>query len=200
MQTKTLAQVCVCVYARSHYAPRSHTMPLAHTMHLVLTLCPSLLCPQAYKLQSMALARDAQQRTQRAQLAREAVDRDTPLPTAAEYAAEHTMARRKKEGVQDWRERLVGKRVTSGAQKEALTVWSERAKDAEAGAMGITEFEDYTMEIYAAIVNGRRYKKGECNTKSCSDRGKKCPLKCATPMAESHVHMPQHVRKLLSLV
>jgi hypothetical protein len=117
---------------------------------------------QAHKLQNMAALRDKQMRKQRAQLAREAVERDTPLPSAAEYCAEHVNARQFKEPGKEWRERLVGKRVTAGAQKETVKVWEERAKEAEAEAMGSGEFKDYTMEIYTEIVHGRRYTKGVC--------------------------------------
>ena len=155
---------------------------------------------QAHKLQNMAKLRDKQMRTQRAQLAREAVERDTPLPAVAEYCAEHVKARRFKESAKEWRERLVGKRVAMGAQKETVKVWEERAKEAEGEAMGIGEFTDYTMEIYAAIVHGRRYKKGLCSTATCSEANKKCLLKCNAPMSQSHLHMPEHVKKLLRLV
>jgi hypothetical protein len=49
-------------------------------------------------------------------------------------------ARRFKESAKEWRERLVGKRVAMGAQKETVRAWEERAKEAEGEAMGIGEF------------------------------------------------------------
>jgi hypothetical protein len=89
-----------------------------------------------------------------------------------------------------------------GAQKETVKVWEERAKEAEGEAMGIGEFTGYTMEIYAAVVHGRRrYKKGLCSsTATCSEANKKCLLKCNAPMSQSHLHMPEHMKKLFRLV
>ena len=143
----------------------------------------------------MEKTRDEQKRKERAQMGREAVERDTPLPTKAEYEAVGRQARKKGETVQVYRERLIGKRIAAGAGKQSKSVWEAAAKEAE--GMGVDEFADYTLELYSAIVFGRRYIDGECNTTSCSDKTKKFKLGCSHAMNDSANHMPQHVAKLL---
>jgi hypothetical protein len=63
--------------------------------------------------------------------------------------------------------------------------------------VGVAEFADYTLELHSAIVFGRRYTDGECNTTSCADKTKKCKPGCSHPMDGSANHMPQHVAGLL---
>jgi hypothetical protein len=150
---------------------------------------------ELHRLQTMEKRRDLQKRKERAQMGREAVERDMPLPTKAEYEAVRKLARKKGESMQVWRERLIGKRVTQGPGKQTKAVWEAAAKEEE--GMGVAEFADYTLELYSAIVFGRRYTGGECNTTSCADKTKKCKLGCSHPMHDSANHMPQHVAKLL---
>jgi hypothetical protein len=71
---------------------------------------------------------------------------------------------------------------------------------AEAGGYTQTEKDEWTKEIYETIVYGFKYPAGETNTSGCTDKSKKCGLKCTAPMAQWRKHMEQHVVKLLALV